>query len=85
MLNLPVIQNFTSLKLGPALKLLALVEKIKLYYFKTFVKTSQYISNNNTNDNNSDDMGLSETNNNMEINESSENEDDSDENFNRLD
>ena len=84
MLNLPIIQNFTSLKLGPALKLLALVEKIKLYYFKTFVKTSQYISN-NTNDNNSEDMGFIQTNNNMEINESSENEDDSDENFNRLD
>lgn len=80
MLNLPIIQNFTSLKLGPSVKLLALVEKLKLYYFKTHAKT-----NNPVDDNNSEDMGFSETNNmEIDVNESNSSEND-DENFSRLD
>ena len=88
MLNLPVIQNYTNLKLGPAVKLLNLVEKLKLYYFKTFVKSSA-LSYNPTDDNNSEDMGFSETNetNNMEVDvndSNSDNQEDADENFSRL-
>ena len=34
MLNLPTIQSYMNLKLGPALKLAHLVEKLKITYFQ---------------------------------------------------
>jgi hypothetical protein len=36
MLNLPTIQNYMNLKLGPAIKLAHLVEKLKLVYFEHY-------------------------------------------------
>jgi hypothetical protein len=39
MLNLPTIQNYMNLKLGPAIKLAHLVEKLKLAYFQNFKQT----------------------------------------------
>ena len=60
MLNLPIIQNFTSLKLGPSVKLLALVEKLKLYYFKTHAKTNNMeIDVNESNSSENDDENFS--------------------------
>jgi hypothetical protein len=91
MLNLPIKQNFTKLKLGPAVKLLDLVEKLKLYYFKNYVKSVEFKNNNEDNNNNNNSDGTSETNetNNMEVdanNESScDDQNETDENFSRLD
>ncbi|CAF0759207.1 unnamed protein product [Brachionus calyciflorus] len=38
MLNLPTIQNYMNLKLGPAIKLAHLVEKLKVFYFEKYQK-----------------------------------------------
>ncbi len=92
MLNFQIIQNFTKLKLGPAVKLLDLVEKLKLYFFQNYVKNVEIKNNNEDNNNNNNDSdGTSETNetNNMEVhanNESScDDENETDEKFSRLD
>jgi hypothetical protein len=40
MLNLPTIQNYMNLKLGPAIKLTHLVERLKFNYFQQFQSVS---------------------------------------------
>jgi hypothetical protein len=41
MLNLPTIQNYMNLKLGPAIKLAHLVEKLKQAYFMQYQTNDQ--------------------------------------------
>lgn len=41
MLNLPTIQNYMNLKLGPAIKLSHLVEKLKMIYFQQYQNQSE--------------------------------------------
>jgi hypothetical protein len=45
MLNLPTIQNYMNLKLGPAIKLAHLVERLKFNYFQQFQTVSQLSDN----------------------------------------
>lgn len=71
MLNLPNVQKFMKLKLGPAVKLLNLVEKSKLYYFNEFSNSSNDNHSEMYSDDDEDDSNSSDISSNYSSNEGS--------------